>query len=210
MTTRATIPTAALSLVGSLVLATLSYFEHIYSCRPSTLLNLFLLFSSILQAVRTRTLWLQGYNRSNANATLAVIILQLLALGFEMVDKRKILKPEYQNLTPEATCGIFSTWLFSWQLPLFRAGYNKSLEIEDLFELDKHLQSRYLQSRLRTEWSKCTIMILSHMLLSPLFFLATCADYRQHRRRVIMPCYGLWSRVSRVQFLPSWSHDRFS
>jgi hypothetical protein len=132
----------------------LSYIEHVYSCRPSTVLNLFLLFSALFDATRTRTLWLQGYNRSAAIAALVATVLKIVILALEATDKRGILRPQYRILPPEVASGVLSQWLFWWQLPLFRAGYSNQLEIEDLFPLDKHLKSQYLQNLLQTGWGK--------------------------------------------------------
>lgn len=118
------------------------------------MLNLFLLFSTLFDATRTRTLWLQGYNRSAAIAALIATLLKIVMLALETFDKRGYLRPQYRTLPPEVTSGVFARWLFSWQLPLFRAGYSSQLEIENLFPLDKHLKSQYLQNLLQTGWSK--------------------------------------------------------
>lgn len=34
---------------------------------------------------------------------------------------------------PRETANIFSILLFSWTIPLFKKGYNKVLELEDIF-----------------------------------------------------------------------------
>ncbi|KPM36182.1 Multidrug resistance-associated protein 1 [Neonectria ditissima] len=156
VTTRVSLPAAALSFVASISLLSLSYVEHVYSYRPSTVLNLFLLFSILFDATRTRTLWLQGYNRSAAIAALVATVLKIVILALETIEKRGFLRPQYLTLPPEVTSGLFSQWLFSWQLPLFRAGYSRQLEMEDLFPLDKHLKSQYLQKLLQTGWSKAS------------------------------------------------------
>ena len=138
----------------------LSYVEHLYAYRPSTLINLFLLFSTLFEAARTRTLWLQGYNRSNAIVLLTTTILQLIILGLETVEKRSLLHLEYRSTPPEATSGILSKWLFLWQIPLLRTGYKKQVEIDELFELDEHLTSQYLHDRFIEERNKGMSLIL--------------------------------------------------
>ncbi|KAF5023770.1 hypothetical protein F66182_4163 [Fusarium sp. NRRL 66182] len=152
--TRASLPTAALSFVASISLLGLSYVEHVYSHRPSTLLNLFLLFSVLFDAARTRTLWLQGYNRPAAITALIATVLKAVVLAVEAIEKRGFLRPQYRELPSEVTSGIFSKWFFSWQLPLFRTGYSHNLEIESLFPLQKHFKSPYLQNLLQTAWAK--------------------------------------------------------
>ncbi|KAI9150479.1 ABC multidrug transporter B [Paramyrothecium foliicola] len=154
VTTRASLPTAGLSLAGSVALVVLSYVEHTYAVQPSTIIDYFLLFSALFDATRARTLWLQGYNRPVAITSIVAVVLKLIVLALEVTEKRKFLRSQFQQLPPESTSGIFSKWLFSWQLPMFRAGYSKDLMIEDLFVLDKHLGSRYLQNMLQTAWAQ--------------------------------------------------------
>lgn len=155
VTTKASLPAAALSFAASVSLLGLSYAEHVYTYRPSTVLSLFLLFSILFDATRTRTLWLQGYNRSAAIAALVATVLKIVMLAVEATEKCGFLRPQYCALPPEVTSGIFSRWIFSWQLPLFRAGYSKKLEIDALSPLEKHFKSSYLQHQLQTRWSKC-------------------------------------------------------
>ncbi|KAF9765372.1 hypothetical protein IL306_002343 [Fusarium sp. DS 682] len=152
--TRASLPTAALSFVASISLLGLSYVEHVYSYRPSTILNLFLLFSILFDATRTRTLWLQGYNQLAAIIALVVTVLKIVMLAVEATEKRGFLRLQYRTLPPEVTSGILTRWFFSWQLSLFRAGYSKKLEIGTLFPLEKHFKSLYLQNLLQTAWTK--------------------------------------------------------
>lgn len=152
--TRASLPTAALSFVTSVSLLCLSYVEHVYSYRPSTVLILFLLFSALFDATRTRTLWLQGYNRPAAITALIATVIKIVMLAVEAIEKRRFLRPQYRALPPEVTGSVLSHWFFSWQIPLFRAGYSKHLEIETLFPLEKHFKSLYLQQLLQTAWAK--------------------------------------------------------
>ncbi|KAK2127563.1 P-loop containing nucleoside triphosphate hydrolase protein [Fusarium oxysporum II5] len=154
--TKASLPTAALSFVTSISLLCLSYVEHVYSYRPSTVLILFLLFSALFDATRTRTLWLQGYNRPAAITALIATVIKIVMLAVEAIEKRRFLRPQYRALPPEVTGSVLSHWFFSWQIPLFRAGYSKHLEIETLFPLEKHFKSLYLQQLLQTAWAKAS------------------------------------------------------
>jgi ATP-binding cassette subfamily C (CFTR/MRP) protein 1 len=154
VTTKASLPAAAISIVASISLLGLSYVEHVYSYRPSTVLNLFLLFSVLFDATRTRTLWLQGYNRPAAITALISTVVKVMMLSVEAIEKRGFLRPEYRELPSEVTSGVFSHWFFSWQLPLFRVGYSHDLKIESLFPLEKHFKSSYLQNMLQTAWAQ--------------------------------------------------------
>ncbi|KAH7237781.1 P-loop containing nucleoside triphosphate hydrolase protein [Fusarium redolens] len=154
--TKASLPTAALSFVASIGLLCLSYVEHVYSYRPSTVVILFLLFSALFDATRTRTLWLQGYNRPAAITALIATVIKIAMLVVEAIEKRGFLRPQYRALPPEVTGSVLSHWFFSWQIPLFRAGYSEHLKIETLFPLEKHFKSLYLQNLLQTTWAKAS------------------------------------------------------
>lgn len=154
VTTRTSLATAALSFVASIGILCLSYVEHVYSYRPSTVLILFLLFSALFDAAQTRTLWLQGYNRPAAITALIATVIKILMLAVEAIEKRRFLRPQYRALPPEVTGSVLSHWFFSWQIPMFRSGYSKHLEIEALFPLEKHFKSWYLQKLLQTAWVK--------------------------------------------------------
>lgn len=154
VTTRASLATAALSFVASIGILCLSYVEHVYSYRPSTVLILFLLFSALFDAAQTRTLWLQDYNRPAAITALIATVIKILMLAVEAIEKRRFLRPQYRALPPEVTGSVLSHWFFSWQIPMFRSGYSKHLEIEALFPLEKHFKSSYLQKLLQGAWAK--------------------------------------------------------
>ncbi|KAG4256700.1 hypothetical protein FPRO03_03710 [Fusarium proliferatum] len=156
VTTRTSLATAALSFVASIGILCLSYVEHVYSYRPSTVLILFLLFSALFDAAQTRTLWLQGYNRPAAITALIATVIKILMLAVEAIEKRRFLRPQYRALPPEVTGSVLSHWFFSWQIPMFRSGYSKHLEIEALFPLEKHFKSWYLQKLLQTAWVKAS------------------------------------------------------
>ena len=154
ISTRASIPTAALTLLGSLAFCCLSYAEHVNSVQPSTILNVYLFLSLLFDIARSRTLWLQHYNNTLAALLTATIAIKIPILVLEAWNKRRILRPEYQVYPPEAISGIISRLFFWWQLPLFRQGYSETLTVNDLFPLDKHLSSSYLQTAMQLAWMK--------------------------------------------------------
>jgi len=152
--TRASVPTAAITLVAYLVFGLLSYFEHMRAVRPSLILNGYLLLSLLFDAAHVRTLWLQQYNHSIAIVSTLAIATKLAILCSEAVQKRSILRPEYLVYPPEAVSGIINRSLFWWLNVLFLRGYSKTLRLDDLFTLDKHLMARYLQRVLGSAWNK--------------------------------------------------------
>lgn len=73
---------------------------------------------------------------------------------FEAKSKNNLLLPEYASSPPEETSGMYNRAMFWWQIPLFRQGFSNSLAVEDLFQLDKHLKSNFLQERIQSAWDK--------------------------------------------------------
>ncbi|KAF2186291.1 canalicular multispecific organic anion transporter 1 [Zopfia rhizophila CBS 207.26] len=153
---RASVPSAIVSLVGALVLCLLSYFEHLRSVRTSFLLNIYLLLTVLFDAARSRSLSVSGhYEMISVLFTTRVGVKLFLAI-FEAKGKTNILLPEYANCPPEATSGVYNRVFFWWQNDLFRRGFSNTLSVDDLFDLDKHLRSEYLQKLIQSAWEKVT------------------------------------------------------
>jgi ATP-binding cassette subfamily C (CFTR/MRP) protein 1 len=151
--TRASLPAIILTLVAYLVIPVLSYAEHVKTIRPSLIINTYLIFSLLFDAVRARTLWLR-YNDKLAGDFTAGLIVKFVIVLLEAVEKRWILRAEFRNSPPEATSGVYNRSFFWWLNGLFRLGWSKTLQLNDLFSLDKHLSSEYLQSLLQSSWVK--------------------------------------------------------
>jgi ATP-binding cassette, subfamily C (CFTR/MRP), member 1 len=155
--TRTTVPTAIVSVAGTLLLCLLSYTEHVYSVQPSLLFNAYLFVTLLFDIARARTLWLRHYNQYNdviAIVFTAAVTLKVAILLLEALEKRWILQPRYKSYPPEATSGIFNKGFFWWLNPLFRKGFSKLLFIEELYTLDKHLDAEYIQERLQRSWDR--------------------------------------------------------
>ncbi|KUJ06202.1 P-loop containing nucleoside triphosphate hydrolase protein [Mollisia scopiformis] len=151
--TKASVPATVLTLIGYIFLPILSYAEHVKTIRPSLILNVYLLFSLFFDGVRARTLWLR-YNDKIAADFTAGLVVKLILVLLEAVEKTGILRPEFRGNSPEATGGIYSRSFFWWLNGLFRVGWSKTLSIPDLFSLDKHLGSQYLRNLLQSSWLK--------------------------------------------------------
>ncbi len=149
--TRASVPASVLTLIAFLVLPLLSYAEHNKSVRPSLSLNGYLLLSLFCDAVRVRTLWLRSPDK-NATNTTASLALKAVILVLEALEKRSILRPEFQQYPQEAISGFYSRSLFWWLNLLLRKGFRKTLTVNDLYSLDRHLGSKYLHILLQTSW----------------------------------------------------------
>lgn len=151
--TNAAIPSAVISFVGSLVLCLLSYFEHLRTVRTSFLLNVYLFFTILFDAARSRS-----YSLDNSVEIVSVLFttrvgVKLFLAIFEARSKRHLLLPEYKEYPPEATSGVYNRALFWWQNQLFRNGFSNTLTVDDLFHLDKHLRSDYLQRQIESAWN---------------------------------------------------------
>lgn len=153
----ASLPTNAILAVGVLGLMALSYAEHTRSVRPSFILNAYLFCSLLFDIARTRTLWLRSadsFNDTIATVTSVALGAKLLVVILEAVEKRSILKSEFQGYPPEATAGFYSRAVFYWLNPLFKLGFNSHLSVEDLFVLDKELSSERLLAIFEEQWSR--------------------------------------------------------
>jgi hypothetical protein len=74
---------------------------------------------------------------------------------FEAKGKRKLLLPAFADCPPEVTSGIYKRATFWWLNELFKKGFSNSLAVEDLFQLDRHLQADYLHHMLGSAWTRC-------------------------------------------------------
>ena len=157
--TRASIAASLLMGCGSLILCVLSYMEHFRNVRPSLLLELYLLVTLLFDVTRTRTLWLRDdndYNKLMAVIASFAVAVKVVLVVLEGWQKRAILKDKYRAYPPEALAGLANRALFWWLNPLFFKGYFKLLRVEDLYPLDKRLESARLRELLDRRWAKGT------------------------------------------------------
>ncbi|RDW86484.1 uncharacterized protein DSM5745_03126 [Aspergillus mulundensis] len=116
--TRATIAAHCLSLVGFLVFLLVSHYEHTRTVRPSTLLLLYLLYSTVADALRARTLWSMADDNAAASAVFTVIcVCKFVLLVAER--GRKSVRPDIRKPSPDEEADIFSRAFLWWMLPLF-------------------------------------------------------------------------------------------
>ncbi|PYI12596.1 hypothetical protein BO78DRAFT_392440 [Aspergillus sclerotiicarbonarius CBS 121057] len=155
--TDASVAVSAVMTVGVLLLCLFSYAEHNLSVRPSFLLNVYLGTTLLFDIAKTRTLWLrhpEEYNEAIAIITSVNVGIKLLLLLLEATEKRRILRPEYKNYPPEALAGIYNKSFFGWLNSLFYRGFSNVLRVDDLFVLDKQLESRRLHGVLQSFWNE--------------------------------------------------------
>lgn len=137
------------------MLPLLSYAEHYRAVRPSSLLGAYLFTTLFFDIAHTRTLWLQQNSSALVAVTTASVLVKVTLLIAESIEKRRLLLPKYLAISPpEATAGFFNRLFFVWLNGLFRRGFSKYFQVEDLFVLDKHLSSEYLGHVVRSAWAK--------------------------------------------------------
>lgn len=94
---------AVLAFVDGFLLLFLSHAEHARSVRPSTTINVYLLFTLLFDCVVTRTLWLADRDSIISGLFTSIVAIKLFVLTSEAWEKRPILLSQYQDLSPEAT-----------------------------------------------------------------------------------------------------------
>jgi hypothetical protein len=142
--TRATIAASALTLLDALGLCLLSHKEHVYSIRPSAIINTYLLLARPFDATRVRTLWLCGATRSIPAVFTSTLGVKIMTPITETTENRGILLDRYQNSSPEITSGIYSRLFFWWLNKLITTSYRRVIQSEDLYPIDKEMKSAFL------------------------------------------------------------------
>lgn len=147
--TAASVASAVISLVASLLIPVVSYFEHLKSLRPSALLVSFLSLTCLFEAVQTRTYWLSG--EVALAATLSVSVgTRLIVLYFETLSKKGLLLAQDEKIAVERLAGPISRTLFYWLNGLMRSGYRGLIQPEDLGPIDDRLLTTHLRPKFRT------------------------------------------------------------
>ena len=154
--TKASVANAVVALLGTIALVILSFVEHHRSIRPSLIIEFYFLLALPFDAARTRTLFLRKDDNNIAAITATTLAVKVLLLLIEARGKHSCLRTEWKVTSPEATSGLFGKAFFLWLNQLFRTGFSRSLLIDDLTLLDKHLTSDYLYNRLQSAWVKTT------------------------------------------------------
>lgn len=130
---KAQIAAAVLVFVNGLLLLLVSHAEHTRSVCPSTLINVYLVFTLLSDCVIVRTLWLLRDVDVVARLFTSAAVIKLLVLAVEAWEKRSILLSQYRELSPEVTSGILNRTVFWWLNPLMKAGFGRLLTDQDLY-----------------------------------------------------------------------------
>ncbi|KAK6217677.1 RAS2 protein [Pestalotiopsis sp. IQ-011] len=153
VTSKAQIAAAVLVFVNGLLLLLVSHAEHTRSVSPSTLINVYLVFTLLFDCVIVRTLWLLRDVDVVAKLFTSAAVTKLLVLAVEAWEKRSILLAQYRELSPEATSGILNRTVFWWLNPLMKAGFGRLLTDQDLFPIHDSLDATKLLDNAQRAWS---------------------------------------------------------
>jgi ATP-binding cassette, subfamily C (CFTR/MRP), member 1 len=184
--TSASVPSAVLAFVGALAMYPLSYLEHTRSVRPSTLLEVYLLVSLLLNIPQARTLFLR-HNEPTAIAAIfvATIGAMLIVWILEARNKTKDLKEPYKEYPPEATHGVWNRTFFLWLNPLLVKGFKKLLSLDDLWQTLPNLSSEKLRDEMQVVWDRrCELRLSFNLHNLPNFMQAK----PEHRYALIWAC----------------------
>ncbi|CAG8903863.1 unnamed protein product [Penicillium egyptiacum] len=145
--TKISVPSAGVAMTSTLALLLLSLHEHSRSLRPSSLICLYLLVSTIFEIAQVRTLWLL-HPASYPLATTATIALttRSLLLVLETNEKGKHLSLQCGQISPESSAGIFSHSTYWWLNRFLISGFRGNLSLDDLYHLDEGLSSKSIAS----------------------------------------------------------------
>lgn len=144
---RAPIVASSFSVVVTLLVLVTSQAEHVRSHKPSTLICIYLVPSIVIDAVICRTLWLLPSTHILASVSTGTLAVEVAMLIMEMQDKRNHLLGKWRGLGPEATSGIISRGLFWWLNELMIRGFQATLSMSSLHQLDPELQAKTALSK---------------------------------------------------------------
>ncbi|KAL7963372.1 P-loop containing nucleoside triphosphate hydrolase protein [Trichoderma compactum] len=151
---------ACVSFASSLMSCALSYFEHGRSLGPSSLLNVFLLVSLLLDAAVLRTVWLSLSTAAASSASIRAVLTASFGLKTALLVLEAREKSGHvvgrQTLAPEETSGLYSRAVFAWIAPLLRTGFQRLLRPADLFSLDERMSASGLNERFWWHWRKAS------------------------------------------------------
>ena len=83
-----------------------------------------------------------------------MLTVKLIVVFMEAVEKRALLSPQYQNLSPEATSSVYNRAFFWWLNKIMTTGFRRVIREEELFPVEDGTSSVVLKKRAEDLWSK--------------------------------------------------------
>ncbi|GKT45639.1 ABC transporter atnG [Colletotrichum spaethianum] len=142
------------SFAATVMFGGLSYIEHAKSLKPSSILNIYILVSLVLDVAILRTVWLSHLSVAISAVFSASFALKAAIVILEAQGKTRHLASGGRSYSPEETSGIYSRGLFWWLTPLLLTGFRRLLKPLDLFALDESMSAAVLNERFWLYWNK--------------------------------------------------------
>ncbi|KAH7074750.1 P-loop containing nucleoside triphosphate hydrolase protein [Paraphoma chrysanthemicola] len=157
--TNTTIVSVVINLFATFTLAVVSNFEHYRSPRPSSPLGIYLVLTWFFDVARVRTLFAirDGMPLGYMAAVSAVFKFTLILL--ELKEKRAWLKEPKKFPAPESTANFFNRLTFFWVNPLLLRGYTKSIQEDDLFEVQDQIVGEKNLLAFAERWEKSYVIV---------------------------------------------------
>jgi hypothetical protein len=149
--TRTSIPETVIGVIEGLVIAALSYTEHLKSDRPSPLLSTYLFLTIILDIALARTFFIRDGLQTIAIIFTTTVAVKCILLVLEETPKRRWTINEKEPVR-ETSVGVVNRSLFLWLNPLFWRGTKSILTIDHLGPLHGKLASKPLLDQLEATW----------------------------------------------------------
>ncbi|KAK2021657.1 ABC transporter [Colletotrichum zoysiae] len=142
------------SFAATVMFGGLSYIEHAKSLKPSSILNIYIFVSLVLDGAILRTVWLSHLSVAIAAVFSASFALKAAVMILEAKAKTRHLASAGRPCSPEETSGIYSRGLFWWLTPLLLTGFRRLLKPLDLFVLDESMSAAVLNERFWLYWNR--------------------------------------------------------
>ena len=153
---RTLLASAILDLVSALVIVIIVDLEHFRSIRPSFLASAYLFVTLLLDLARVRTAWLLHDRQAYSTCLSASIVIKLLLLILNNIEKRRWLVPSEKDCSIEGVSGPFSRGLFTWLNGLLWKGHSVILTGNALPTVHEKLLSSKVATQFADSWASCT------------------------------------------------------
>lgn len=128
--------------------------KHIRSIRPSFLVSAYFFITLLLGLSIVRTAWLLPGHLAYSALLSTSLLVKLLFLVLNNIEKRKWLIPSEKDKSTESVSGLFSRGLFTWLNGLLRKGHSASLTVDTLPAIHEKLLSSTLSIRFANSWAR--------------------------------------------------------
>ncbi|KAK1596393.1 multidrug resistance-like protein [Colletotrichum navitas] len=166
------------SFAATVMFGGLSYIEHAKSLKPSSILNIYILVSLVLDGAILRTVWLSHLSVAIGAVFSASFALKAAVMILEAQGKTRHFAGAGRPCSPEETSGVYSRGLFWWLTPLLLTGFRRLLKPLDLFVLDESMSVAVLNERFWLYWNRSSSPAANQSDGSP----------PSHRHRLIGVC----------------------